>query len=170
MFSVPIPRTTTYDEHARDDFARAHRQALWRQMMSWMLRRENDLLSFEEALECMEFAGRRDRGLHTIPICQIVGSVGRHDEFDREFFPRSGYSSTLERWVSIAKAYYQGTSLPPVMLYKVGDDYYVEDGNHRISVAHMNGQEYIEAHIIELDLMPDNTCSCPKPCDEGQSR
>src|SRR5215208_981454 len=40
--------------------------------------------------------------------------------------------------------------LPPVSLYKIGDAYFVQDGNHRISVARQRGVEMIDAEVIEL--------------------
>ena len=39
--------------------------------------------------------------------------------------------------------------LPPVDLIKVGENYFVRDGHHRISVAHALGQEFIEAEVTE---------------------
>ena len=39
--------------------------------------------------------------------------------------------------------------LPPVQLYKVGDIYFVKDGNHRVSVAREHGVEFIDAEVIE---------------------
>jgi hypothetical protein len=39
--------------------------------------------------------------------------------------------------------------LPPIELYKIGEGYFVIDGNHRISVARANGNKDIEAHVIE---------------------
>jgi ParB-like chromosome segregation protein Spo0J len=41
-----------------------------------------------------------------------------------------------------------GSSMPAVELVKVGSAYYVQDGHHRISVAHSLGQEAIEARIV----------------------
>jgi hypothetical protein len=35
------------------------------------------------------------------------------------------------------------------LLYKVGDVYFVIDGNHRVSVARSRGQEYIDAEVRE---------------------
>jgi hypothetical protein len=40
--------------------------------------------------------------------------------------------------------------LPPVVLYKSGDDYYVHDGNHRVSVARFEGVEMIDAEVTEF--------------------
>jgi hypothetical protein len=47
-------------------------------------------------------------------------------------------------------AFHKGEVLPPVSLYKLGDDYFVEDGNHRVSVARFHGAEWIDADVTEL--------------------
>ena len=38
-----------------------------------------------------------------------------------------------------------GEELPPVSLYKIGALYFVEDGNHRVSVARYHGVEWVDA-------------------------
>src|SRR4030095_15840310 len=43
-----------------------------------------------------------------------------------------------------------GLSLPPVVLYKVSDVYFVRDGNHRVSVARGLGYAEIDAEVTEL--------------------
>ncbi len=40
--------------------------------------------------------------------------------------------------------------LPPVSLLKVGDAYFVRDGNHRVSVARWLGVEALDAEVAEL--------------------
>jgi hypothetical protein len=47
-------------------------------------------------------------------------------------------------------AFYRDQALPPVSLYKLDDDYFVEDGNHRISVARYHGVPDVEADVTEL--------------------
>ena len=46
-------------------------------------------------------------------------------------------------------------------LYKIGDIYFVKDGNHRVSVARERGQIFIDAFVTEIDtpvrLSPDVT-------------
>ncbi len=55
-----------------------------------------------------------------------------------------------QRWTSIASALLSAQQLPPVELYKIGDIYFVRDGNHRVSAARNEGQEYIDAIVTEL--------------------
>src|SRR5438045_9127127 len=53
---------------------------------------------------------------------------------------------------------------PPIDVYKVGDVYFVIDGNHRVSVARQLGAKTIEAYVTELptsvpfepDTQPDD--------------
>jgi hypothetical protein len=48
------------------------------------------------------------------------------------------------------------------VLYKVGEGYLVEDGNHRTSVARTRGEETIRAIVIEIDtsaLIPEPSCT-----------
>jgi hypothetical protein len=80
-------------------------------------------------------------------VDQIAGSLNRYQEFDRAFLPASDALAT--RWQNINRAFYQEISLPPVVLYKVGQVYFVVDGHHRVSVAREQGQIFIEAEVRE---------------------
>jgi hypothetical protein len=88
---------------------------------------------------------RRHAGLQTVPIGRIRGSEGRCNDFDRDFNPLQRH--TEGRWRSVARARWEGKSLPPVELVQVGDVYFVRDGHHRISVARASGQQDIEAEV-----------------------
>ena len=79
---------------------------------------------------------------------KIVGSVGRRRDFDGAFMPLR--ASAGERWKRVDLAFHQGKDLPPVSLYRLGDAYFVEDGNHRVSVARFHGAEWIEADVTEF--------------------
>jgi hypothetical protein len=59
-------------------------------------------------------------------------------------------SSLAERWKRVDRAFHCGLDLPAVRLYKMGDSYFVEDGNHRVSVARYQGVETIEADVTEF--------------------
>ena len=41
--------------------------------------------------------------------------------------------------------------LPPISVYSLGGNYFVRDGNHRVSVAKSMGVEFIDAEVVELD-------------------
>lgn len=87
-------------------------------------------------------------GRQMVPLDRIVGSVGRYQDFDRKFRLKNQVSS--DRLMHIKDAVREGKPLPPVRLYKIKNEYYVLDGNHRISVAKEFGFKEIQAHILEF--------------------
>jgi len=129
------------------DFQEARFRAFLRDVWAALSGRPNRLLSWQDVKDHLHLSGQVYRGIQTVPLAQIVGSVDRYRDFDRAFLPTQ--SHTIHRWRSISRAFYDDVSLPPVKLYKVGDAYFVLDGNHRVSVARDRGQEFIEAEVIE---------------------
>ena len=91
-------------------------------------------------------------GSRTVPIHRIKGSEGRSGDFDCDFNPM--HTRTLDRWVSVAVARSQGATLPAVELIQLGEDYFVRDGHHRISVARARSEEYMDAKVIVLEVEP----------------
>ncbi len=134
-----------YNQLAQQDFYEAKFTAFWRSLFSWLTRKCNHLLPLQQ----ISLQRQNYLGLQAVGIDQIVGSEGRYHEFDRAFYPLQEYSR--DRWVNIDIAYHQEKPLPPVELLKVGEMYFVRDGNHRVSVARAHGQEFIDAHVTELD-------------------
>jgi Lrp/AsnC ligand binding domain/ParB/Sulfiredoxin domain len=108
----------------------------------------NTVKSFKENQKKEEAFDYRDRGIQTVPLDRIVGSVGRYHDFDSRFRPKEHVDS--ERLEKIRAAVRSGVSLRPVDLYQIKDEYYVLDGNHRISVAKEFGFQDIDARIIEF--------------------
>jgi DNA-binding Lrp family transcriptional regulator len=103
--------------------------------------------SFKENQKIEEAVDQRDLGFREIPLKQIVGSVGRYRDFDSRFRLLKGLPP--ERLEHIKEAIRAAKPLPPVLLYRIKDDYYVLDGNHRVSAAKEFGWSTIEARIIE---------------------
>ncbi len=134
---------------AFNDFEKAQSKAFWRKWLYRLTGKPSHLPSLEDIMRCRAITGQRSLGTMTVAINHIVGSVGRAQDFDRDFMPRN--ENTLERWMRIDRAWRNGEYLPPVELYKVGEVYYVVDGNHRVSVAHVQGQEFIDAAVTEID-------------------
>jgi hypothetical protein len=139
-----------FDSLAHEDFERAYHRSWWRKFIARLTGRSNELLPFDEVRQSLPYSGQRDIGLQTVPLDKIVGSVGRYRDFDRAFLPTQ--RQTTERWVNVRKAHYHDVSLPPVDLYKIGDVYFVKDGNHRVSVARERNQADIDAYVTEIDI------------------
>lgn len=135
------------DEQVHSDFERARQKAFFNEIRSVFSRRPNRLLSYHEFRERYKPERESYRGMQEVPLRQIVGSFDRFRDFDRAFLPR--HARSAGRWMNVDRAYHQDIRLPPVQLYKVGDVYFVKDGNHRVSVAREHGVEFIDAEVIE---------------------
>ena len=133
---------------AEADFGRARRRAFFGLVAARLRRECSRLLAFDEVGKRHLAHNRRRLGLRNVEVSKIVGSVGRHDAFDRGFMPAK--ASVAERWKRVDRAFHSGLDLPAVRLYKIGDSYFVEDGNHRVSVARYQGVETIEADVTEF--------------------
>ena len=140
----------SFDTMANQDFERAFQKGFWRKVLRWLTGESNDLLPFDAVKDRLPIRGQHYIGLCQVPIDQIVGSMGRYRDFDRAFVPLQ--KRTKDRWVSIDKAHYESISLPAVELYKMGDIYFVRDGNHRVSVARERGQLIVDAFVTEIDI------------------
>jgi hypothetical protein len=143
------------EEQVDADFSRARRRALLRQVRT-RLRKDNAsdglLICFDDLGKIPGAPARVHRGMRTVPLSQIGGSVGRCSEFDGEFMPAK--ASVEERWKRIDRAFHRGEELPAVSLYKVGSFYFVLDGHHRVSVASYHSVGVIDAEVSEFRARP----------------
>ncbi len=141
----------------RSDFSRARFKAFLNGVWATLSGQPNRLLSYDEIKEKLHIGGPIYRGVQTVRVEQIAGSLNRYHQFDREFLPTQ--DDTSSRWMSVNRAFYQDVSLPPVVLYKVGQVYFVVDGHHRVSVAREQNQEFIDAEVREcatrVNITPD---------------
>jgi hypothetical protein len=150
------------DHRSRSDYQSARTKALFRKVLNFISRQNRDLLEFNQVRTKLHLGGPVYRGLQTVPVAKIVGSVNRYQDFDRLFLPTQ--SHTAHRWQRISSAWYRDVNLPPILLYKAGEVYFVIDGNHRVSVARSRGQEFIDAEVRECsskvplteDIQPDD--------------
>ncbi len=148
---------------ALQDFNNARRKAAIQDILAWLTGKSSELLSYDEVAKQLKLNVRTESGVHEIPLKAIIGSVGRYTEFTRGFLPRKKVDQ--QRWVRIKAAVDDpgGAGLPPIEVYKVGEVYFVLDGNHRVSVAREEGSELISARVIEVktavpitsDIQPD---------------
>ena len=136
------------NSRVRADFSEARFKSFINQAIAVLKgQRPTTLLSYDDVKEKLHIGGPIYRGVKTIRVEQIAGSLNRYHEFDRAFLPRE--DQLANRWQKVDRAFYQDVNLPPVVLYKVGEVYFVVDGHHRVSVAREQGQEFIEAEIRE---------------------
>ena len=134
-------------EQVKSDFQKARFKAFMNRAWGSISGQRTTLLSYDEIKEKLQIGGPIYRGIKTVRVDQIAGSLNRYHEFDRVFLPAS--DALAERWQHVNRAFYQEVSLPPVVLYKVGQVYFVVDGHHRVSVAREQGQLEIEAEVRE---------------------
>ncbi len=129
-------------------FDSARFRAFWTALAGLFARRPGLLLPFDEVAEKLRLRSSLYRGVRPVEVEKIAGSVGRTHDFDENFRPLR--PEGRERVARIRQALRQGEMLPPVQLYQVGQVYFVLDGHHRVAVAREQGQEYIDAEVIEL--------------------
>jgi len=147
---------------AIQDFQSARKKAGLQEILARLTGKSTQLLSYDDVAEKLKLQIRTERGLQNIPVDAIVGSVGRYTDFTRSFLPRRADAG--ERWARVKTAIESGEGLPPIEVYKVGEAYFVIDGNHRVSIARQEGFKTLEAHVIELqtdinitpDVQPDD--------------
>lgn len=143
------------------DFHAARNEAALRDILARLTRKSDNLLAFEEVARQLNLAARSERGIQSIPVAAIVGSVGRAADFTRTFLPRR--KEDVQRWARVRTAFMDpnGENMPPIQVYQVGEVYFVLDGNHRVSIARREGMTFIDAVVIEIatpvPLTPDMT-------------
>jgi hypothetical protein len=106
------------------------------------------LIPFGEATRRLHVMARSDIGIHEIEVDRIIGSVDRSTDFDRDFRARRGFSRA--RFDSLRSAFPDG-DVPAIQVFEIGGSYFVEDGHHRVALAHERGVDFIDAHVIRLE-------------------
>jgi len=132
----------------QEEFQSLWFRALLQKMLDTLRGKGNLLCNFENLREDLKFHTQINRGLQEVPLEQIIGTVGRTSDFTRTFLPRR--FSMRDRWAGVYTKVVGLEGLPPVKLYRLCEDYFVVDGNHRVSVASRLGGKTIEAEVIEF--------------------
>jgi nucleotide-binding universal stress UspA family protein len=144
---------------AISDFRQAHQLASLQQVLARVTGKSVELLSYDDVLNKLRQTGRAARGVQTIPVTAIVGTVERCADFTRTFLPRK--ASDEQRWADLMAFVRKNSldALPPIEVYQIGSAYFVQDGHHRVSIARQLGIEFITAYVTEIQtrapLTPD---------------
>jgi hypothetical protein len=129
--------------------------------------RETLLQTFPSILEGKN-PNRRLLPIQDISIDKVVGTLNRCDDFDYKFRPLK--TMARDRWVNTHLTL-DRQGWEPILVHKVGSEYFVEDGHHRLSVANALGLKYIQAKVWEypvVEVMKVNPCRTTK-CVETNS-
>lgn len=103
------------------------------------------LKEFEEVQRARGALTARPLGVIPVPLDEIIGSVGR-----ARYFPKglsSGKGLTPSRMRRLVAALDRGEVLPAVELYRIGHEYFVADGHHRVAAARLAGAAEIDADV-----------------------
>lgn len=130
------------------DFQRARFRAWLERFLARLKGRPTELLCYDDVRQAVKAQVARSGGVQDIPLDAIVGSTGRCKDFTRSFLPL--LDEDEQRWAGVKVATTSLAGLPPIDVYKIGDVYFVQDGNHRVSVARQLGATYIQAYVTEL--------------------
>ena len=74
-------------EQARADFQRARFKAFMNRVLAALSGQRTTLLSYDDIKEKLRIGGPIYRGVQTVRVDQIAGSLNRYHEFDRVFLP-----------------------------------------------------------------------------------
>ena len=81
-------------EQARADFQQARFQAFINRVWATLSGQPSTLLSYDEIKEKLHIGGPIYRGVKTVRVDQIAGSLNRYHEFDRVFLPGVSFELT----------------------------------------------------------------------------
>ena len=130
-------------------FGRARRRGAYRRLVRVVRRtpRRDELLPLDEVTRRLRPFSRRYVGMRSIAVANVVGTDSRVGDFDRRFLPLRRQIG--DRWQRVEDAFPEG-DFPPIVVYQVGEAYFVIDGHHRVAIARQRRMEAIDAEVTEL--------------------
>ncbi len=143
-----MPINTLSMNEALSDFRQARERVIVKQIVSKLTGEKNELLPFDEVRKLLRAQGSQQSGLHNIPLNAIIGSVNRYEDFTRDFLPLQNVNP--QRWAQVEIMTNGTAGLSPIEVYKLGEVYFVIDGNHRVSVARKYGATTIQAYVHKV--------------------
>jgi hypothetical protein len=135
-------------DYRSSTFGKARRQEAYRRLSQVAgKRQQRPLLSLDEVSKRLRAFEQTYLGIRPIRVDDIVGTVSRVQDFDRDFLPKR--SKIQERWEQVEDSWPEG-DFPPILVYEIDGRYFVVDGHHRVAIAKQRGIEMIDAEITQL--------------------
>lgn len=141
---------------------RALRDSFWAKLTG----RSTKLARFPEQAQ-RNNPNRKLLGTKDIAVEEIIGTFNRESDFDYRFRPLGKH--LCNRWIN-TYINLERDGWSPILVHKIGEHYYVEDGHHRVSVARSFGMAFIEAKVWEYPVRPRQIDTCQSvTCAEQSS-
>lgn len=105
-------------------------------------------------------AGEVRLGLLELPLDRINGNkeLGRNNAFARDFMPILSPTSEFGlKWAALNDSYANEGIRDAILVYEYMNQYYVQEGNKRVSVSKYGGSEFILADVIRILPKRDDT-------------
>ena len=108
----------------------------------------------DDLLDGKHVAGRIELGVMNIPIERVVGTVsdGRRTVFSREFMPLPEPNTEFgTKWIALCEAHLDDEGIrDPIRCYEYFGNFYVQEGNKRLSVLRYFGAPTISASVMRI--------------------
>lgn len=108
----------------------------------------------DDILEGKSVAGRIELGVMNIPTDRIVGTVtaGRRSVFSRDFMPLAESNTEFgSKWISLCEAHLSDEGIrDPIRCYEYFGDFYVQEGNKRLSVLRSFDAPTVPASVLRI--------------------
>lgn len=161
-----VPSFTTLRSFISYQFTALRVRALRDQWLAKLFGAQAQLLLFPGSEQRLS-PSRRLIGLQSIRVDQVIGALNKNTEFDNQFRPLKKHS--LDRWLN-AYLLHERDEWSPIIVHKVGEQYFVENGHYRVSVARFVNMEFIDAIVWEHATQSRYMDSCPRAiCTEKSS-
>lgn len=146
-----------------DEFSRLRLRALYDSLLTRFFGKRSALKLFTHELH-FDNINRKYLGIKQIHVHQVVGTLNRQPDFDAKFRPLGKH--LRQRWIN-AYLSLERDGWSPILVHKIGSEYFVEDGHHRVSIARLKGMYFIDAIVWEYSKEGEKAKDChPKPCTE----
>ena len=139
------PSFTDARSFTSDEFSKLRLRALFGSLLSRLRGKRSLLKVFDETLQ-PEHINRRYLGLRQIEVRQVVGTLDRQADFDARFRPLGRH--LRNRWVNTYLSL-ERDGWSPILVHQIGNEYFVEDGHHRVSIARSKGMHFVDAIVWE---------------------
>ena len=108
----------------------------------------------DDILEGKNVAGRIELGVMNIPTDRVVGTVsaGRRSVFSRDFMPLAESNTEFgSKWISLCEAHLSDEGIrDPIRCYEYFGDFYVQEGNKRLSVLRAFDAPSVPASVLRV--------------------